>query len=484
MTKKVLLAYPGKYGQFKPLLPLQYLYLSSALLENGYECQILDMRIDDFRRCNLDDTICVGITSMTGPMLGHAIEFARFVRQTSPKTPIVWGGLHASMVPEQTAESKYVDIVVRGEGEITLLELVDALEKDRPLNAVKGLTFKDNGSVVNTPDRDFIDLNDIPVKLPYHLLDTNRYNIFDFPIHTSRGCPHGCTFCYNLIFNRRSFRYKTAERVLDEIEYILKTFPVTNLDINWEDNFFVNQERVQRICEGIIERGLNFQWHSFCRVDYASKFDESFLKLVETSGCWLLSYGGESGSQEILNSVVNKGITIQQVLETTRKMSKTKMIQQISFMCGFPGETYEDFSATCNLIDEITKINPGAEIVGLFPYTPYPGAPLIEVVKEKYNFQPPQTLEEWQGYRIFRAFGNTWVDKRFANVLRGLTLMTRFNFYRDKPRIPQPYQGFPYWIVYRVCCFLAKLRWRRRFFRFPVEWWLLEKVMERWRGWV
>lgn len=484
MTKKILLVYPGKYGQFKPLIPLQYLYLSSVLVENGYHCQILDMRLEDFRSCNLNNTLCVGITSMTGPMIKYAIEFAKFVRQNSPRTPIVWGGTHASMVPEQTVESQYADIVVRGEGEMTLLELVNALEKDKPLNNIRGVTFKENGKVISNPNRDYMNLNTIPIKLPYNLIKIDKYNIYDFPIHTSRGCPHNCAFCYNLIFNRRSFRYKTAERVLDEIEYILKNFPVTHLDINWEDNFFVNKERVKRICEGIIERGLDFHWHSFCRVDYASKYDEAFLKLVEKSGCTMLSYGGESGSQEILDSVINKGITIEQILETTRKMSKTNMMQQISFMCGVPGETYEDFSATCNLIDEIVRINPKAEIVGLFPYTPYPGTPLIEAVKEKYNFLPYETLEQWQEYRIFRAFGSTWVDKRFARMLRGLTLMTRFDFYKDNPRVPQPYQDCPYRYVYRVCSFLARLRWKHRFFKFPFEWLLLEKVMEKWRGWV
>lgn len=329
MTKRILLVYPGKYGQFQPLVPLPLLYLSSALVENGYHCQILDMRLERFEDCDLSNTLCVGISTMTGSMIKYGLEFAKFVRQNSPKTPIIWGGVHPSLVPEETVQSPYVDVVVRGEGEMTLLELVNAIDDNHSLSNIKGITFEENGKVISNPERDFIDLNKIPIKLPYDLFKMDRYNLEWFPIHTSRGCPHDCSFCYNLSYNRRSFRYKTAERVLDEMEYVLKTFSPKWIDLTWEDNFFVSKDRVRKICEGIIERHLNFNWGSFCRFDYASKYDEDFLKLIERSGCKNLSFGAESGSQYILDSVINKGVTIGQILETIKKMVKIDVEEQL-----------------------------------------------------------------------------------------------------------------------------------------------------------
>lgn len=484
MPKKILLVQPGKYGQFKPEIPIQLLYLSAVLIENGYQCQILDMRLEYFKHCDLSNTLCVGISTMTGPMIKYALEFARFVRENSPRIPIIWGGVHPSLVPEQTAQSPYVDVVVRGEGEITLLELVEAIEDNRSFSNIKGIIFKENSEIISNADRDFMDLNTLPIELPYNLIKMDHYNLNRFPLHTSRGCPHGCSFCYNLVYNRRSFRYKTAERVLDEIEYILKNFSPKWICFSWEDNFFVNKDRVRKICEGIIERHCNIEWGSFCRFDYASKYDEAFLQLIEKSGCKMLSFGAESGSQAILDSVINKGIKIEQILETSRKMAKMNIEETVSFMCGLPGESYEDFLATCNLVDQVIQINPKVGIVGIFFYTSYPGTPLIEVVKEKYGFLAPQTLEDWQGFEIYRTFGCTWLDKGFTRMLRGVSLMTRFNFYSDNREVPPSYKDFPYRYVYRICSYLAKLRWKYRFFKFPIEWLVIEKAMKWWRGWV
>lgn len=485
MTKKILLVFPGQYDRVtRPAIPLQLLYLSSILRENGYLCQILDMRLQDFTKSDLNDVLCIGITSMTGQMISQGLKFSRFVRFKSPTIPIIWGGVHPSLLPEQTVENDLVDIVVCGEGELTFLELVQSIEQGKPLDNVKGITFKKNGAVINNPTRNFIDMNSIPIELPYDLIDINKYELVGFPVHTSRGCPSHCSFCYNLSYNRCSYRYKSADRVLNEIEYIVNNFNVRNLSFLWEDNFFVNKKRVGKICEGIIERGLKIEWGAFCRFDYLVRYDDDFLHLIEESGCKELSFGGESGSQRILDSIIHKGVKIEQILEGTRKMSKTQIKQIISFMSGVPTESYNDLKETFDLIDQLVQINPNVEINGIFFYTPYPGTDLMKLVQKEYQFNPPNKLEEWGDYQIYRNVGCTWHEKKYAKMLTYISIMTRFPFFKDKTVIPERFGGFGYKQIYQFLAYSARFRWKHRFFRIPIEWWLLEKALKTARGFV
>ena len=142
----------------------------------------------------------------------------------NPTCPLVWGGVHPTLLPEQTASNDYVDIVVRGEGELIIKDLADAIAANQPLDGVAGITYTVNGAVKSNPDGQIIDLDDIPIDLPYDLLQMDKYPSFKsgrFHIQTSRGCPHRCGFCYNTNFNKNRWRGKSAKRVLDEIEYIL-----------------------------------------------------------------------------------------------------------------------------------------------------------------------------------------------------------------------------------------------------------------------
>lgn len=476
--------FPGPYGAVKPEIPLPLLYLSSILRKHGHTSEIFDMRLQDYRDYVLDDTMCVGITSMTGSMIKYGLEFAKIVRAYDPRVSIIWGGVHPSLLPEQTVRNTYVDFVVRGEGEMTLLELVQALKGNGSIKQIKGITFEEDGLIINNPNREYMNLNEIPIELPYDLIEMDKYDLSTFPIHTSRGCPHQCTFCYNLAYNRCSFRYKTAERVLDEIEYVLRNFSIHAISFTWEDNFFANKERVAKICRGMIARKFDIQWDAFCRFDYASRFDDDFFELLEDSGCRMLSFGGESGSQEILNNVIHKGTKIEQIFKVTKRMSKTRIKQIISFMTGVPGESYEHLQKTLDLIDRLAQINPKAEFNGLFFFTPYPGTDLMKLVEEKYGFQPPKSLEEWQDYRIYRDVGCVWLEKKRAKMLKYLSIMTRFPFYTDTPNVPERFNSFGYKQAYLFFSRLARFRWKHRFFKFPIEWWLLEKILERFRGYV
>jgi anaerobic magnesium-protoporphyrin IX monomethyl ester cyclase len=177
---------------------------------------------------------------------------------------------------KQTAKSKYVDIVVRGEGDLVVKKLADRLVAEKPLGDVEGITFKADGRIKSNHDAPLIDLDNIPLDLPFDLLLLDKYPSLKngrFHIQTSRGCPHSCGFCYNLTYNKRRWSGKSSKRVIEEIEYVLKRFPETKIIDIIDDNFFVDKKRVEEICQQIINRKLDLTWRASCRFDYLSAYD-------------------------------------------------------------------------------------------------------------------------------------------------------------------------------------------------------------------
>jgi anaerobic magnesium-protoporphyrin IX monomethyl ester cyclase len=474
---------PGKFGEYRPFIPLGLLYLSSVLRENGYTCEIFDMRVQELDTCDLSNVLLVGITSMTGPMIGEGLRFARHVRRFDEHIPIVWGGVHPSLLAEQTARSSLVDVVVRGEGEQTLLELVRSLESGGRLADIEGITFEEAGRVVSTPDRPFLDMNTLATELPYDLLDMDKYDLTYFPVHTSRGCPGRCTFCYNQGFNRGSYRYKSSDKVLEEVDAIIDRFSVRKLAFGHEDNFFVSRRRVEDICRGLIERG-DIEWHACCRFDSVDRFGPDFLEILERSGCTNLCFGGESGSPDILDRVIDKGITVQQMLDVTGMLAKTDIAETVFFMSGFPTETDNDLKMTMSLIDELAALNPRMTIIGFQIFAPFPGNPLFDLVKDEYGYEPPDTLEGWADYKLFVDVDATWLSRKKARQLKGITTMAHFPFCEQNHEVPERFLKVPYSIVYALLTRFARWRWRHRFFAFPLEWVLVEKIVARNRGWI
>ena len=492
-NKKVLLIYPGHFGALFPEIPLPLLYIAWALRKKDVDVEIFDARLQNINTIENKDYLFVGITSMTGEMLSSAIKAAKYIRNMNPAIPIVWGGVHVSLLPEQSLKSPYVDIVVSGEGELTVQELAETLLKKENLSQVQGISFKHKGVVFTNPDRKFMDLDEIDIELSYDLIDLKRYSNVTFPMHTSRGCPWKCAFCYNLVFNKRRYRAKSVERVLDEIEYVVKKMGYSKLSFSYDDEFFINLKWAKAICQGIIDRNLNIEWDSFCRFDSFCHIDDETLDLIERSGCIGLSFGGESGSTRIRNEIIKKGITTEQMLETTKRLSKRKITQVVSFMSGTPTETIHEQHQTFELLNKLISINPN----NLHPnaivlYTPFPGTPLYELVIREYGFVPPQSLEKWAEYGIFRNVGNTWSSKKYLNRCKTISILTRFPFYRSEFALKDVsskiastrFSKFPFNVVYYVFTKLAIWRWKYKFFRFPIEFLLLEKVLLKLRGFV
>ena len=390
--RDVLLVFPGKFKSPDPQVPLALLHIAASLKQEGFNVRILDMRLENYRQVQIGNPVFVGISCMSGLQIKYALEFARHVRIQNPSCPLVWGGVHPTLLPEQTAVNDFVDVVVRGEGELIVKDLAIALAQNRPLDDVAGITYTLNGAIKRNPDGKVIDLDAIPIALPYELLQMERYPSFRsgrFHVQTSRGCPHRCGFCYNSIFNKNRWRGKSAKRVLDEIEYILKTFPHIKIIDPIDDNVFVDEYRVKEMCQGLIDRKLGVQWRANCRFDYLANYDKSFLELLARSGCVELDFGGESGSDR-LQQLICKDVTAEEMLQSVENLRRwaPSIEPYVSWMSGLPGETDEDLAETFDLMDRMREVNPKTQHYGIFVYTPFPSTVMQYLPSE---FTPPQT---------------------------------------------------------------------------------------------
>lgn len=466
--ENVTIVYPGKkwIGATTPLLPpLSALPLAGVLEREGYKPGILDMRLEDYRKIDVENQICVGISAMTGSQIKFGLKAAKYVREKDPEIPIVWGGIHPTLLPDQTLADPLVDIVVRGEGELTLLDLVRTLEKGGKLEEVQGLSYREDGKMVNTPDRPFMNLDET-YDLPYHLLKSlKEYHPEKVFYYTDgRGCPHRCTYCYNSAFCRSTWRTKSTSKILDELTWAVETFKPEALDFK-EDNFFVSKKRIEEICRGMVERGFDVTWHADCRVDYFRRFDKDFMDLIVKSGCHGLNLGGESGSQRVLD-FVKKDITVEETTDAIKKCREYGIQNLLFWIVGVPTETREEMLQTLKMVDLAYQLNPNSSsIVTLF--SPYPGTPLFSYLGERYEMKIPKSLEGWGKWTVSTAENAFWLDYKYAKQLEYIAICSRL--ISHNPTLKKEIGPLVKEILKTPFSTLSKLRWRKRYFGLPVD---------------
>jgi len=385
---KILLVNPsqsGVYGKMNPpdYPPMGLAYIGAVLEKAGHGVRIIDISADkisnNYFAGILGDYDLVGLTATT-PTFRSAELLCRLVKENSSAITIL-GGIHATIAPEECAKSGFIDYVVRGEGEETIAELVTALEKNKEVKKIKGLSFKNKGKVIHTPNRELIkNLDEIPFPAR-HLFNHQKYTYPDsllnpvMPIMTSRGCPHGCTYCCTkLIFSRR-VRFRSAKNVVDEIECLIKRYGVKEIHF-WDDNFTLNKQRVFEIRDELKKRKikLNFAFPNGLRVD---QVDEEILRCLKEMGVYSMAFGVESGNQIILDNV-KKGTNIAQIEKAYSLAKKLGFETWGFFMLGLPGETEETIKKT---ISFAKKINP--DVAKFHILKPFPGTEVFNELKEK-----------------------------------------------------------------------------------------------------
>ena len=475
--RKVLLVYPGNIQSITKRMPLSILFLAESLIKEGYDPVLLDMQVDSFSRYMLQNAVCAGISTLTGEQIKYGIAVANLIRKENPEIPIVWGGVHPSIMPEQTARHPLVDYVMYGEGEEAFPLLVKALDSKADCGAVPNLVYRQGDVIKTTPKGPFVNFNKHN-NLPYDLLTISRYQTSTrFEYQSSRGCPHGCLFCYNEGFNQFKWRSKDSAIVLDELEQIKKRFNPRYLYFV-DDEFFIHRKRAQEIVRGMIDGGLGFKWKASIRIDTVNKYDKDMLDLLDKSGFMEMVMGAESGSDRIL-ALVKKKITRNDIVASARHLSGSNIIPQYSFMSGFPGETSEDLEKTMGCIDELWKINKGIKVNGLFFATPFPGTGLFELALAS-GYKAPSSLEEWADIDFILSYKNVpYIPKEFTQKLIVFAFIIRFRFLwmhsASFLRNIKNMATFKYWgfvafhILFSPFNAIFKYRWAKRFAAFPLD---------------
>lgn len=467
--RDILLLYPGT-GANIVNSPHAYLYVGASLKKHGFNPIILDQRVEARFQGKLREylnqtrPLFAGLSSMTGFQIASALKIARAVRETAKDVPLVWGGVHPSLLPEQTVQHEYADIVIAGEGEQTAVELAAALREGRAPDDIPGVVTKSNaGKADSHHSRPFLDMDAIPPP-DWSLIDVKKY-ITGYPspgnidLSTSRGCPHNCAFCYNSVYNRRRWRARGAESVLNEIDFLAGRYNIRHIGFA-DDNFCVNKKRTADICESLAGRkpGITFD----CNVR-ADTLDEALAEQLAGAGCTLVYFGVESGSKRILE-FVNKGIEPEQFLRAAQITRKHNIRPVFSFMIGTHPETRDDVRKSIALAKELKRINPRSLITDFKIYTPYPGTEMFNQSLEA-GFVPPDTLEGWSSL-TFSNLNLPWIKNR--SYVLSVSFTSLFANYYDqiKDNKLNAVQKISMAVLHRT----ARLRWDHNFFAFPIEW--------------
>lgn len=345
-------------------------------------------------------------TTMPAQQLKEAIPFTKNIRENYPQVVNIWGGYFATNQHPVVLNSGYVDYVVAGPGDVAFPALLDALERNQPIDEIKNLIFKKDGKIVKTPKEDLLDQDRLP-PLPYlKLHDTYPMDGYlgqtylgerTIAYHSSVGCPFTCSFCAVVpIYNAR-WRGKSAESIYQDIKYLKDTHGADAIEFH-DNNFFVSEKRTTAFAELI--KDDNMHWWGEARIDTMHKYKDESLALIREAGCKMIFFGAETGNDAVLKQM-NKGGTQTgaQIKAFAERLAKFDIIPEYSFVLGTPADTTEEVLAQLdydiNFIKEVKAINPATEII-IYVYSPVPteGSELYEAV-QKSGFTFPETLEDW-----------------------------------------------------------------------------------------
>ena len=421
----LILYNPVSTSPGKTVMPMSLLSLG-AVLEGKYPYQIIDGNLINNHADTLIETLkssqatALGMTVMPGPQLNQVVPLVKKIKATLPHVPVIWGGYFPTQHSDVILDSGFVDVVVRGQGELTLLELLDALQNGGDLSAISGVSYRDGERIINNPTRPLVSLEQFPT-LPYHRVDVPRYlqnnyissRTIDY--NSSFGCPFSCSFCAIVSMTNRGWMPESPERMESTLKMLRDTYGVNGVQFHDMD-FFISEQRVAEFCERIKDFG--FTWWALGRIDELSRYKESTWQVMKQSGLKMVFCGAESGSDEMLQRM-NKGgqASTQLTLELAAKMKQYGIVPEYSFVLGNPPEPEQDIEVTFNFIRKLKAINPATELI-LYTYTPVPtdagGGDIYERAKAA-GFKFPATLDEWvqppwDEFAMRRRPNTPWLD--------------------------------------------------------------------------
>lgn len=468
---KVILFYPAYDGP--PLgAPLCLLALAASLREAHFDVVMIDAAIEpDYRtriECESVDALCVGISVLTGPMIGGAIEVATAVKSQTPWLPIIFGGWHPTLLPDQTLSESFVDIIVRGQGEVTIVEVAQALAQKKSLDGIAGLSWKKNGRRTHNVDRKVEPLDLLPLPA-FDLTDFDAYEklsgIRKLAYATSVGCPYACNYCTDMVFYKRRFNALSADRTIAEMLDLVTRYRIDEVAL-LDSNFPVQLPRALEIARGIIDSGVKFKWTFQASTDFLCRMSEDEVRLLGASGVSHMGFGTESTSESVLKLMNKRHQRVDEMYETARKAQVGGIRVTFNLIFGYPGETEADRITTFQTMSDIGHQFPN---VSFSPniFTPYPGIPIWPQLRE-LGVAEPKSLREWMDMPL-GANMLPWLKGKELSRLQRMLKYFLLNSQIDRKQ--NSYSRLRHAVRFIV---QTPIRWRLRssHYAFPWELWL------------
>lgn len=409
-SKKVLLINPAidkekKYGKLAsmmlaPSVPLSIVFLGSFLEKQGYEVRLFDEQIDWLTERRIQEVInefhpgAIGFTCTT-PGMARAHEIAADIKKINPQIKVVMGNIHPTVLPEETLRDPNVDLVVRGEGEFTFLESLQAFERGGDIKKIEGISHRLNGGYNHNVNRQYQKDLDVFPPINWKLLtDFNDSYAIEW-ILTSRGCPYKCVFCSARSVSGFKYRFNSPQRVIEEVDVVVQNYGTKFFSFA-DDNFVVKKDRTRDICKLLIERGYHKSTKWLCQTR-ADAVDEPLLELMREAGCEYISFGIETGTQRLLD-LIGKSVKIETIEQAVNIAHRVGIKTRGSFMLGLPTETREDSLAT---IDFALKLP--LDIAKFNLAVPYPGTELLNMAIA----EGLQVTDDWSNINTAAGLSNT-----------------------------------------------------------------------------
>ena len=391
---------PAEYSWCNIKIPLGFIYMAGVLEENGFEVKILDCPLYYQTHTRVDETtIRIGsglpeienvIREFKPSVIGVGCAYSVYesdsfvvidhIKKCFPQIPVVIGGAHTSATPAYVLRNPNVTVAVIGEGEMTMLEIAQAVRDGKPLTDIPGTAVSIHGEIKINAARKYI--QDLDALHPaWHLIDFQEY--FKHPVNswatmrknsvdvvTSRGCPGNCVFCSIVTVWGRGWRSNSAQHAVDELEMLYQQYGARHFRFQ-DDNLTLKKDRIIAICDEIIRRGLDIRWDTPNGVAIGT-LDEEVLGKMKQAGCYRVTFAIESGSKKT-QRYIGKIVSEEKVQRLVRCCQKLGIWLGGTFIIGFPEETLEDIQETQRVL-----LSCGINFAFIYIAQPLPGTRLMD----------------------------------------------------------------------------------------------------------
>lgn len=477
---KVLLINPRITSSTKARFPLSLLTLAARLAER-YESRLIDGNKEPdciaaaLRAIATERFMLVGVTVMGGPQVQTAIEVSRAIRQSTPQLPIAWGGYFPTLYPDAALNASYVDYLIRGQGEETLCELLQALEGQRAIEVIAGLSWKSGGAMTHGPHRRLTP--SFPAeRLPYELLgDPRRYVVRTFigkrtvAHQAALGCRFRCTFCGVAALFRGATALPPAMKLEKDLRFLKEQLGADSVQF-CDHNFFDREEDTVPLLEVLAK--MQMPWWCYARADALLDLSAASWDLVRKSKLRMAYIGAESPNDQLLKEI-RKGTRSDQTLAVAELCREHDVIPELSFMVAPPHDPEGETERTFEFIRQVKRINPRAEII-VYIYTPLPVSSVPENMRSKIvtplcdlsgnPLQFPATPEEWTQRRWvdYACHADApWISRRLRRRIRDFVTVLGCRF----PTVQDV--RFPPWTKTTL---RALASWRYRYRKYDRPW--------------